>query len=105
MGEQEGNGTEIVWFGGWLLFQSHLRCSEGPVKYRIIGRFHQLQGGFLFQPVCVCVSSFDERGLPVLHSEVISLITALVLRTCSHIWCVSLRSDDMYVLTKEFAAD
>lgn len=38
----------IAWFGGWLLFQSHLRCSEGPVKYRIIGRFHQLQAGFLF---------------------------------------------------------
>lgn len=22
----------IAWFGGWLLFQSHLRYSEGPVK-------------------------------------------------------------------------
>lgn len=55
--------------------------------------------------VCVCVSSFDERGLLVLHSEVISLITALVLRTCSHIRFVSLCSDDMYVLTKELAAD
>lgn len=22
----------IAWFGGWLLFQSHLWCSEGPVK-------------------------------------------------------------------------
>lgn len=38
----------IAWFGGWLLFQSHLRCSEGPVKYRIIGRFQQLQTAILF---------------------------------------------------------
>lgn len=35
---------------GWLLFQSHLRCSEGPVKYRIIGRF---QTAILFSYVCV----------------------------------------------------
>lgn len=93
----------IAWFGEWLLFQSHLRCSEGPVKYRIIGRFHQLQTGFLFVHVCVC--SFDERGLLVLHSEVIPLITAVVLRACSHIRSVSLCGDDMYVLTKELAAD
>lgn len=30
---------ELLGSVGWLLFQSHLRCSEGPVKYRIIGRF------------------------------------------------------------------
>lgn len=36
---------------GWLLFQSHLRCSEGPVKYRIIGRF---QTAILFSYVCAC---------------------------------------------------
>lgn len=40
------------------------------------------------------------------HSEVISLITSsCFLRACSHILFVSLCSDDMYVVTKEQAAD
>lgn len=58
--------------------------------------------GILSILICVfaCVCSFDERRLLFLHSEVISLITALVLRTCSHIQFVSLCSDDMNVLTK-----